>query len=77
MFLTHINYVNPEIILQDDNIAIQGCDDNYVWFAKNEPQASSKQLNVAVLLAILRLTFTTWSKIPSLVSLRLKPSNSS
>jgi len=41
MVLTHEKYVNPEIILQDDNIAIQGCNEKYVWFAKNDPEVST------------------------------------
>jgi len=30
--LTHVEYLNPEIVLQNDNIAIFGCDQKYVWF---------------------------------------------
>jgi len=40
MLLTHVKYVNPELVLHNDNIALFGCDGKYVWFAITPPEVS-------------------------------------
>jgi len=40
MLVTNVKYVNPEIILEDDNIAIMGCNSKYVWFSITDHEVS-------------------------------------
>jgi len=45
MITTHVKYIDPQIILENDNILIQGCNDRCVWFAVNEPEVDIYNLS--------------------------------